>query len=51
LVGEFHFSAVRKRCDPLVIWHFCFLLRETKSEVDAGQNSFLKVSEAAFLFD
>jgi hypothetical protein len=24
---------------------------ETKSEVDAGQNSFLKVSEAAFLFD
>jgi hypothetical protein len=22
LVGEFHSSAVRKRFDPLVVWHF-----------------------------
>jgi hypothetical protein len=26
LVGEFHSSAVRKRFDPLVVWHFRFLM-------------------------
>ena len=26
VVGEFHSSAVRKRFDPLVVWHFRFLM-------------------------